>query len=93
MFDSDRRASIKWGSRPPKKTTSAGITARVEALKARGPTEPTLALWSHDGLDAAAAAVVALDHHHGTARRAYCREDDSSIWLPAQRAIEVENIH
>jgi Protein of unknown function (DUF429) len=80
------------GGRPPKKTTAAGITVRVEALKARGLTEPTLALWSHDGLDAAAAAVVALDHHHGTARRAYCQEDDSSIWLPAQGAIEVENI-
>ena len=81
------------GFRPPKKTAAAGITVRVEAFHARGLTEPTLALWSHDGLDAAAAAVVALDHHHGTARRAYCPEDDSSIWLPAQGAIEVENIH
>jgi Protein of unknown function (DUF429) len=86
-------ASTKWGSRPPKKTTAAGIIVRVEALRARGLTEPTLPLWSHDGLDAAAAAVVALDHHHGTARRAYCREDDSSIWLPAQGAIEVETIN
>jgi Protein of unknown function (DUF429) len=71
------------GHRPPKKSTAAGISARVTALTARGIIEPTLALWSHDALDAAAAAIVAVDHSNGIATRAYCSEDDTSIWLPS----------
>jgi predicted nuclease with RNAse H fold len=70
------------GHRPPKKSTAAGISARVDALRARGITEPTLALWSHDALDAAAAALVAVDHSKGIATRAYCPQDDTTIWLP-----------
>lgn len=69
--------------RPPKKTTAAGIEARVRMLRDQGLTEATLPLWSHDALDAAGAAVVARDHRRGIARRAYCPTDDTSVWLPA----------
>jgi Protein of unknown function (DUF429) len=71
------------GARPAKKTTANGITERVGALSKRGLVESTLPMWSHDALDAAAAAIVAADHHNGTATRAYCSLDDTSIWLPA----------
>ena len=70
------------GARPPKKTSAAGIAARVDALAAAGVTEPTLALWSHDAVDAAAAAVVALHHAQGTAVPITCPADATTIWLP-----------
>lgn len=74
--------------RPPKKTTAAGIDARVRVLRDQGLTEATLPLWSHDALDAAGAAIVARDHRRGIARRAYCPADDTSVWLPARNTTE-----
>lgn len=71
------------GHRPPKKSTPPGITARVGALRAVGLADPTIALWSHDSLDAAAAAVVAVHHAAGFAVRIGCDLDGTAIWLPA----------
>jgi predicted nuclease with RNAse H fold len=69
--------------RLPKKTTVAGVLARVEALRGAGIEEERLEMWSHDALDALVAALVARDHRLGTARRASCGHDESAIWLPA----------
>jgi predicted nuclease with RNAse H fold len=73
------------GRRPAKKTTGLGIAERVAALRLVGVDEPALAMWSHDALDAAAAAVVALDHRSGSAVAIRCERDDTAIWLPAPR--------
>jgi predicted nuclease with RNAse H fold len=70
------------GRRPSKKTTAAGVTDRVGLLNEAGLHEPTLSMWSHDGLDAAAAAVVALHAHRGTADEIRSSLDGTSIWLP-----------
>lgn len=71
------------GTRPPKKTTAEGIATRVSLLHAAGVSHEDLAMWSHDALDATAAALVALHYSRGVAQRAYCPDDDTSIWLPA----------
>jgi hypothetical protein len=70
------------GRLPPKRT-AAGLKARVNALKARGVTQGSLDMWSHDGLDALMAAVVARDRAYGRAVDVHCGHDDSAIWLPA----------
>jgi hypothetical protein len=77
------------GRVPPKKTTAAGRRARIELLG--GPIElpAGIELWSHDGLDALAAAFPAHQHATGVARA--CRHDKagcdgSAIWLPAAPA-------
>ncbi len=70
------------GRRPPKKTTAAGITDRVRLLNEAGLHEPTLPMWSHDGLDAAAAAIAALQAFLGTADEIRSDRDGTSIWLP-----------
>jgi predicted nuclease with RNAse H fold len=72
------------GGRPPKKTTAAGVTERVRLLEQSGFNNPTLPMWSHDGLDAAAAAVVALHAYRGTAEAVLSELDGTSIWLPPQ---------
>lgn len=71
------------GSRIPPKTKRAGIDARVAILHAVGVREASLSMWDHDGLDAAAAAVVALQHAAGAAEPVACGHDGSAIWLPA----------
>jgi predicted nuclease with RNAse H fold len=71
------------GRRPAKKTTGQGITERVNLLRHVGVREPTLGMWSHDALDAAAAAIVAHDHLHANAIPITCAIDDTTIWLPA----------
>lgn len=70
------------GRRLPPKHTGAGARERVELLQQAGLSEPSLALWSHDAVDAAAAAVVALHRARGMARPATCGHDGSAIWLP-----------
>jgi predicted nuclease with RNAse H fold len=70
------------GRRPPKKTTAAGVTDRVGLLNEAGLQEPTMPMWSHDGLDAAAAAVVALHAYRGTAIEIRSDLDGTSLWLP-----------
>jgi predicted nuclease with RNAse H fold len=76
---------LNGGTRPPKKTTSAGVRARAELLRDSGVVEPSLLMWSHDGLDAAMAAVVARDAVRGTAEEVTCGHDGSAIWLPARQ--------
>ena len=72
------------GARPPKKQTPAGQRARLDVV-ARHLRLPTgVELWGHDGIDAAAAAIVAGHHADGRARRLGCDHDDGSVmWLPA----------
>jgi predicted nuclease with RNAse H fold len=70
------------GSRPPRKTTAAGIAARVALLTAAGIRAPAIAMWSHDAVDAAGAALVALHRQRGTAQAVTCAADATSIWLP-----------
>lgn len=74
--------------RLPKKTTAEGVHKRTELLRQAGVDDRWLDMWSHDALDAAAAAVVAFDCAQQTAQRAECSarddcgRDGSSIWLP-----------
>ena len=70
------------GRRPPKKQTVEGARARAGLLRAAGVSSPAMASWSHDALDAASAALVALHHTRGTARAVSCGHDGSAIWLP-----------
>lgn len=71
------------GRRPPPKQQLAGAQARITLLESAGVTATWLPMWSHDALDAAAAALVALHHAQGLARPATCGHDGSAIWLPA----------
>jgi predicted nuclease with RNAse H fold len=68
----------------PKKTSIKGLRERIERLENIGVRAPTIAAWSHDGLDAVLGAVIARDSAHGTARQVTCEHDDSAIWLPAK---------
>jgi predicted nuclease with RNAse H fold len=70
------------GRRPAKKSTGVGISERAEALRVVGLDEPALRMWSHDALDAAAAAIVASDYLAGDAVPITCHLDDTTIWLP-----------
>jgi predicted nuclease with RNAse H fold len=65
------------------KTSVAGSRQRIDALGAAGLCVEHLALWSHDSLDAAVAALVALQRRNGRAHPVTCGHDDSAIWLPA----------
>jgi hypothetical protein len=69
------------GGRPPPKQTLAGRRARLSVLDLPVGAE----LWGHDGIDAAAACRVAIDHTLGTARAVGCddHEGGSLMWLPA----------
>lgn len=68
------------GRRPPPKQTLAGRRARLSVLE----LPPGGELWGHDGIDAAAACVVATDHTTGRARPLACTDHDggSVMWLP-----------
>jgi hypothetical protein len=70
------------GRRPPKKTELAGRRARLSVLD----LPPGAELWGHDGIDAAAACVVAVDHARGRARAVSCgdHEGGSVMWLPGR---------
>lgn len=67
----------------PPKSGQAGVQVRVALLQEAGITAPHLKMWSHDALDAAAAAVVALAHAREAAERVSCDHDGSAMWLPA----------
>jgi len=73
-------------ARLPKKSTAEGVRVRVEALRLTGIEANNLSMWSHDGLDALVAALIARDYARGTALAASCGHDGSAIWLPAPRA-------
>jgi Protein of unknown function (DUF429) len=74
------------GSVPPRKTTRAGHDARVRLLARYVELPATTETWSHDTIDALAAALVAHQQAVGLARELRhdgpgC--DPSGIWLPA----------
>jgi predicted nuclease with RNAse H fold len=71
-------------ARLPRKQTVEGVVARIDALLKVGVRVEWPEMWSHDGLDALLAAVIARDHRAGRAQRASCGHDESAIWLPAQ---------
>ncbi|MGI8999099.1 MAG: DUF429 domain-containing protein [Candidatus Limnocylindria bacterium] len=70
------------GSVVPPKSQLAGLAMRVELLRGVGVKAPHLEMWSHDSLDAAAAATVAWAHSQGWAERVSCDHDGSAMWLP-----------
>lgn len=67
----------------PPKSGQAGVRVRVALLQEAGITAPHLEMWSHDSLDAAAAALVALARGRDEAERVSCDHDGSAMWLPA----------
>ncbi|HEX2273847.1 MAG TPA: DUF429 domain-containing protein [Acidimicrobiales bacterium] len=77
------------GRRLPPKHTRAGAGARVELLERAGLSGAWLKMWSHDALDAGAAALVALERAQGTARPVTCGHDGSAIWLPGTATTSV----
>ena len=72
------------GRRLPPKRTLAGARSRVDLLEEAGVSGAGLQMWSHDALDAAAAALVALRRARGTAGSVTCGHDGSAIWLPGE---------
>ena len=79
------------GGKLAKKSTREGLRQRIDLLENAGFHAQGMPLWSHDGLDAAVAAVVARDARAGTAEKVLCEHldgteyDGSAIWLPASR--------
>jgi hypothetical protein len=73
------------GTVPPKKATLAGLRARVALLAPHVVLPDSIDMWSHDGLDATAAALVARWSTDGRAERIGHTEagcDLSSVWIP-----------
>jgi hypothetical protein len=75
------------GRVPPRKTTRAGLHARIDLLAPSVDLPPGIAMWSHDGIDALGAALTAHQKAIGTAREVGhdgpgC--DGSAVWLPAE---------
>jgi predicted nuclease with RNAse H fold len=71
------------------KQTAAGRRARLAALDRVVDLPAFAAAWSHDMIDALAAALVAWHHWNGTAEPVTCAADDpwsdhdrSAIWMP-----------
>jgi predicted nuclease with RNAse H fold len=71
------------GERLAPKRTAAGAWSRIALLEQAGLSKPPLQGLSHDLLDAAVAALVALHRERRTARPVTCGHDGSAIWLPA----------
>jgi Protein of unknown function (DUF429) len=70
---------------PPRKTTRAGHAARVTLLAEHVALPPLIEMWSHDGVDALGAALVAHQQVIGRARELGHDEpgcDPTGIWLP-----------
>jgi predicted nuclease with RNAse H fold len=66
----------------PPKTTAAGLRERVDLLRREHIAADHMELWSHDAVDAALGALVAVQAHEGSARPVGCGHDRSAIWLP-----------
>jgi predicted nuclease with RNAse H fold len=64
------------------KQGALGLNQRIDLLRSRSCGAPWIEMWSHDGLDALVAALVAGDHLVGRAEPASCGHDGSAIWLP-----------
>ncbi|WP_026912373.1 DUF429 domain-containing protein [Patulibacter minatonensis] len=90
-------AELAGGRRLRSKQRPDGLGERVALLRAEVGDVPHLGMWSHDGLDAAAAALVAADRLDGVAVESGPRpgdpvgpdgmlvDDGSRIWLPRRR--------
>ena len=74
--------ALAQGSPLPPKRTATGLRTRIGLLASAGVTAEHLPMWSHDGLDALLAALVALQSAAAKAVRVTCGHDDSAIWLP-----------
>jgi predicted nuclease with RNAse H fold len=74
---------LNGGGRLPPKHASAGRELRRALLRRAGVTGEERLPPSHDALDAAAAALVAMHRRLGVAHPATCGHDGSAIWLPA----------
>ena len=73
------------GTVPPKKSRLAGLRARVALLAQHVALPDSVDMWSHDGLDATAAALIARWSRDGRAERighAAPTCDSSSVWIP-----------
>jgi hypothetical protein len=70
------------GAMLPPKRTIAGLRERVELLRREGVDGVGMQLWSHDAVDAALAALLAVRAHEGTAIPVGCGHDRSAIWMP-----------
>ena len=76
------------GIQLPKKQSVAGIRRRSNLLREAGVRVRDLELWSHDSLDAALAAVIAVHRGREWAvkvecdRESKCSHDGSAMWLP-----------
>ena len=73
------------GAVPPKKTTRAGARARIQLLERHVELPDGIEMWSHDGIDALAAALVARWSLDGRAKpigHSGPGCDASAIWLP-----------
>ncbi len=74
------------GTKLHTKQSEIGLTQRIDLLRSRSCGGAWIEMWSHDGLDALVAALVAGDHLVGKAEPATCGHDGSAIWLPAAPA-------
>ncbi len=74
------------GARVPSKATPEGLQARRRLLAREITPPPGFAMWSHDGIDAAVAALTAAHHARGGAT-AYGHTasgcDPTPVWMPA----------
>lgn len=75
-------ARLSYPDKLPKKTTASGLAKRVQLLRDQGIDVPGLEMWSHDSLDAAAAAVVASDPKKQEIVCGCSSFDGSALWLP-----------
>jgi hypothetical protein len=74
------------GAKVPSKATPAGLAVRRQLLASEIAPPPGFAMWSHDGIDAAVAALTAAHRSRGVAvgfghSDPAC--DTSAVWLPA----------
>ena len=77
------------GTRVPSKATPEGLAARRQLLATEITPPPGFAMWSHDGVDAAVAAVTAAHRARGDATgygHAAAGCDPTAVWMPARRA-------
>ncbi len=73
------------GGAVPKKTSLAGLRARLALLAPHVALPADVAMWSHDGVDALGAALVGRWSTEGRARGVGHTADgcdDSAIWIP-----------
>lgn len=73
---------LRGGGDLPAKSTHEGVAERARLLASAGIRDRSLPMWSHDGLDAAAAALVAADPG-AEAKTCADHPDQSGIWLPS----------